>query len=137
MTTAATIHPLRLATPLALFFALFFAIPLVLQLGVSLQGGDGGALGLTQYARFFADGLGGRVLFRTLLIGLETTLGCLLLGYPLALMYRNAPGNFAASAPSSFLRSVALYVPLIFPDAISTNSGRPWWQGTFSGSLFP
>ena len=91
MTTAATIHPLRLATPLVLFFALFFAVPLVLLLGVSLQTGEGGALGLTQYARFFADGLGGRVLFRTLLIGLETTLCCLLLGYPLALMYRNAP----------------------------------------------
>jgi putative spermidine/putrescine transport system permease protein len=92
MTTAATIHPLRLATPLALFFALFFAVPLVLLFGVSLQTGDGTTLGLTQYTRFFADGLGARVLFRTLLIGVETTLCCLLLGYPLALIYRGAPG---------------------------------------------
>ncbi len=65
MTTAETIHPLRLATPLALFFALFFAVPLVLLFGVSLQTGEGNAVGLTQYARFFADGLGARVLFRT------------------------------------------------------------------------
>ena len=91
MTTAATIHPPRLAAPLALFFALFFAVPLVLLLGVSLQAGDAGGYGLAQYARFFADGLGARVLSRTLLIGLETTLACLLLGYPLALAYRNAP----------------------------------------------
>ncbi|MBS0639596.1 MAG: ABC transporter permease [Acetobacteraceae bacterium] len=91
MTTAATIHPPRLAAPLALFFALFFAVPLVLLLGVSLQAGEAGGYGLSQYARFFADGLGARVLSRTLLIGLETTIACLLLGYPLALIYRNAP----------------------------------------------
>lgn len=90
MTTAATIHPPRLAAPLALFFALFFAVPLVLLLGVSLQAGESGGHGLAQYARFFADGLGARVLFRTLQIGLETTLLCLLLGYPLAFLYRNA-----------------------------------------------
>ncbi len=92
MTTAATIHPPRLAAPLALFFALFFAVPLILLLGVSLQTGEGNAVGLAQYARFFADGLGARVLFRTLQIGVETTAACLLLGYPLALIYRNAPG---------------------------------------------
>ena len=91
MAIAATIHPPRLAAPLALFFALFFAVPLVLLLGVSLQAGEAGGYGLNQYARFFADGLGARVLSRTLLIGLETTLACLLLGYPLALAYRNAP----------------------------------------------
>jgi putative spermidine/putrescine transport system permease protein len=83
-------HPMGLALPLALFFAAFFAIPLVLLLWVSLQGN--GTPGMEQYARFFADGLGARVLLQTLRIGLETTLGCLLLAYPLALIYRSAPG---------------------------------------------
>jgi putative spermidine/putrescine transport system permease protein len=85
-----TANPMPLALPLALFFAAFFAIPLLLLLWVSLQ--VGGALGLGQYTRFFADGLGARVLLSTLRIGLETTLGCLLLAYPLALVYRSASG---------------------------------------------
>ena len=85
-----TAHPMALATPLAFFFAAFFAIPLLLLLWVSLQGEA--APGITQYARFFADGLGSRVLLATLRIGLEVTIGCLLLAYPLALVYRSAPG---------------------------------------------
>jgi putative spermidine/putrescine transport system permease protein len=90
MNDADTAHPMRLALPLALFFAAFFAVPLLLLLWVSLQGSS--APGMEQYARFFADGLGVRVLLQTLRIGLETTLGCLLLAYPLALIYRSAPG---------------------------------------------
>ena len=85
-----TAHPMALATPLALFFAAFFAIPLLLLLWVSLQGET--APGIAQYARFVADGLGSRVLLATLRIGLEVTIGCLLLAYPLALIYRSAPG---------------------------------------------
>jgi putative spermidine/putrescine transport system permease protein len=85
-----TAHPMSLALPLALFFAAFFAIPLLLLLWMSLQGDE--APGIVQYTRFFVDGLGVRVLLGTLRIGLETTLGCLLLAYPLALIYRSAPG---------------------------------------------
>src|SRR5476651_1642895 len=90
MNDADTAHPMRLALPLAVFFAVFFVIPLLLLLWVSLQGDQ--TPGLGQYTRFFADGLGARVLLHTLRIGLETTLGCLLLAYPLALIYRSAPG---------------------------------------------
>jgi putative spermidine/putrescine transport system permease protein len=90
MNDADTAHPIRLAVPLALFFAVFFVIPLLLLLWVSLQGDA--APGISQYTRFFADGLGARVLFHTMRIGLETTLGCLLFAYPLALIYRTAPG---------------------------------------------
>ncbi len=90
MNDADTAHPMSLAAPLTLFFAAFFAIPLVLLLWVSLQGG--GVPSMQQYGRFFADGLGARVLLSTLRIGLETTAGCLLFAYPLALIYRSAPG---------------------------------------------
>jgi putative spermidine/putrescine transport system permease protein len=90
MNDTETAHPMGLALPLALFFAAFFAVPLVLLLWVSLQGN--GTPDMAQYARFFADGLGARVLLQTLRIGLETTLGSLLLAYPLALIYRSAPG---------------------------------------------
>ena len=51
---------------------------------VSLTGG------LDQYARFLAGGLGPSVLWNTVRIGVETTLACLLLAYPLALTFRNA-----------------------------------------------
>jgi len=84
-------HPMALALPMAAFFAVFFAVPLLMLLAVSFQGGAGG-IGTDQYARFFADGLGGRVLLATLRIGLETTLACLVLGYPLALVFRASPG---------------------------------------------
>ena len=69
---------------------MFFAIPLLLLAWVSLQAGT--TVGLTEYARFFTDGLGARVLTSTLRIGLETTLGCLFLAYPLALVFRASPG---------------------------------------------
>ncbi len=88
MNDTGTAHPISLAVPLALFFAAFFAVPLLLLLWVSLQGG--GPPGIAQYARFFADGLGARVLANTLRIGVEVTLGCLLLAYPLGLVYRSA-----------------------------------------------
>ncbi|MEI7710854.1 MAG: ABC transporter permease [Rhodospirillales bacterium] len=80
-------HPFWLAAPLALFFAVFFAVPLVMLLAVSLQSDTG--TGIAQYARFFADGLGARVLASTLRIGFETTIACLILGYPLALLFRS------------------------------------------------
>jgi hypothetical protein len=38
MNDANSAHPMGLAAPLALFFAAFFAIPLLLLLWVSLQG---------------------------------------------------------------------------------------------------
>lgn len=57
---------------------------------VSLQNGP--APGVDQYARFLNGGLGPRVLWNTLRIGIETTLACLVLTYPLALLFRAAPG---------------------------------------------
>jgi putative spermidine/putrescine transport system permease protein len=83
-------HPPWLAAPLTLFFVVFFAVPLALLLWVSLQG-DAGP-GLSQYARFFGEGLGPKVLGATLRIGAEVTIGCLVLAAPLALVFRAAPG---------------------------------------------
>ncbi len=83
-------HPFWLAVPLGLFFLVFFAVPLVLLLWVSLQGEAG--VSLVHYTRFLQDGLGPRVLGATLRIGAEVTLFCLLLAYPLAMVFRAAPG---------------------------------------------
>ena len=105
-------HPFSLAAPLALFFAVFFAVPLVMLLGVSLQG-DGGT-GLAQYGRFFADGLGARVLGATLRVGFETTLACLILGYPLALLFR------AASPRVQSLITLIVLLPLLTSVVVRT-----------------
>ncbi|AWB20903.1 ABC transporter permease [Methylobacterium currus] len=86
-----TTYPLRLASPLALFFAAFFAAPLVALLGLSLQGADG-HLGLSQYAAFLGDGFSLGVLLGTLWLGLKVTMACLVLGLPLALVATRAGG---------------------------------------------
>lgn len=75
-----------LALPLATFFLLFFAAPLLLLLGISLQADPqmDGAPSLAQYTAFLSDKSNMRVLFDTLMVGVKATLLCLFFGYPLA-----------------------------------------------------
>jgi putative spermidine/putrescine transport system permease protein len=81
-----------LAWPLAAFLALFFAVPLAILLGLSLQTGDG--YGIAQYAKFLGDGFSLSVLAGTLRLGLEVTIACLVLGFPLAWLHgQAAPGT--------------------------------------------
>ncbi|WP_341894385.1 ABC transporter permease [Ferrovibrio terrae] len=80
-----------MALPLMLFYLLFFIAPLFLLFAVSLHADkDMAAWGLTQYAKALSDGFGLGVLFDTLRLGVETTLLCLLLGFPLAWLHRSA-----------------------------------------------
>lgn len=84
--TAVRAHEWRLALPLALFFALFFAAPLLLLIWISFQADRQmtGGLGLVQYAAFLGDRLNLQVLTDTLLLGAKATCLCLIAGYPLA-----------------------------------------------------
>jgi putative spermidine/putrescine transport system permease protein len=80
------------ALPLALLFLVFFVAPLLLLVFVSLH--DDAAmtrLGLGQYARFLFDPFSLGVLGHTMFLGLEVTLICLLLGYPLAWLFVRSP----------------------------------------------
>ncbi|WP_290979110.1 ABC transporter permease [Ferrovibrio sp.] len=80
-----------LALPLMLFYLLFFIAPLLLLFAVSLHADkEMTSWGLTQYAKTLTDGFGLGVLFDTLRLGVETTLLCLLLGFPLAWLHRSA-----------------------------------------------
>jgi len=83
-----------LVMPLTIFLLAFYIAPIVLMLIVSLsQGREIGTFGLTQYARFFGDGFNLKVLWETVWLGLKTTGVCLVLGYPLAFLYRRVrPG---------------------------------------------
>jgi spermidine/putrescine transport system permease protein len=93
---------LGLISPAALWLLIFFLIPLVMVLLVSL--GERGEAGqvvyswtLKNYARFFSK-IGGRYLYvqifsRSLVIALLNTLLCLLVGYPLAYFIARQPTN--------------------------------------------
>jgi putative spermidine/putrescine transport system permease protein len=74
--------------PYVLLLTVFFAVPLLLMLLMSLSRSSFGqlewTLTLTQYIRFFTDAYYLSVLGDTLWLGVLTTVVCLLLGYPLA-----------------------------------------------------
>ena len=90
---AAVEYELRLAAPLFLLFVAFFVAPLLLLFWVSLHtDASNTTLGVTQYLRFLSDPFSLSVLGATLWLGVEVTLVCLVLGYPLAWVYvRSSP----------------------------------------------
>ena len=92
MSAAAAIRrELAPAVPLAAFFLLFFAAPLALLAGISFfADAELQRAGLAQYAKFFGDAFNWGVLGETLLLGLEVTVVCIALAYPLGLYYLEA-----------------------------------------------
>jgi len=88
---AAIRRELAPAVPLAAFFLLFFAAPLALLAGISFfEDAELQRTGLAQYAKFFGDAFNWGVLGETLLLGLEVTVVCIVLAYPLGLYYLEA-----------------------------------------------
>lgn len=82
----------HLALPLALFLNLFYVVPLIVLLAASFQQAVGvSGFSLAQYSEFFRDPVNLKVLKDTVLLGIQVTLGCLVLGYPVAYVYVNAP----------------------------------------------
>jgi putative spermidine/putrescine transport system permease protein len=98
-------YDLRLALPLAGFFAVFFLTPLVLLIFVSLHADpELKRFGFDQFRRFLGDPYSLKVLGQTLVIGAEVTALCLVLGYPLAWLFVRSPG---------WLRGVLMLVILL------------------------
>lgn len=83
----------QLALPLAIFFGLFFAGPLVLLLSVSFFADTTmltwGTVG--QYVQALGDPLNLGVLRDTLILGVKATVICLIFGFPLAWIIAGAP----------------------------------------------
>ena len=75
-----------LAWPMIGFMALFFLSPLLLLLGISLRGVDGG-WGLGNFATFLTDPFERGVLLRTLLLGVQVTAWVSLAALPLSMLY--------------------------------------------------
>ena len=76
------------AMPLAAFFLVAFVAPFILLLVISLyQSAEFRGVGLHQYVKFVTDGFSIGVLWDTLFLGFCVTAVCLLLAYPLGLVY--------------------------------------------------
>ena len=95
--TSSRLLPWALLGPNMLWLALFMAGPLALLLVISFKGYVAGqgvvdTWQVTNYTKFLGDPYNRGVLMRTLLIGLEVTAVCLLLGLPLALGLSRARG---------------------------------------------
>ncbi len=88
-----TTYELKLALPLALFFCAFFLAPLAILFFVSLHTDPSmSKMGVAQYWKFLSDPFSIGVLLRTLWIGVEVSVLCLLLGLPMAWIYMRASG---------------------------------------------
>lgn len=85
----------QLALPLALAFVAFFAVPLLLLVGVSAYDDDKiSQLGFAMWRKFLGDPFYWKVTADTLKLGLLTVLATVVIGYPLALVYMSAgPGT--------------------------------------------
>ncbi len=76
--------PLWLTAPGLLFLLVFLLLPCLRLLSLSVEDGQTGAFSLAAFHRVFGVPVYIRVLSGTFLIAVETTLLCLVLGYPLA-----------------------------------------------------
>jgi len=82
----------QLALPLTLAFASLFLAPLLMLCGVSFFNDDRiTEPGFGQWIKFFGDSFSYKVIGDTLLLGVKTVCATVLLGYPLALVYLEAP----------------------------------------------
>ncbi|MBE9063708.1 ABC transporter permease, partial [cf. Phormidesmis sp. LEGE 11477] len=70
---------------------LFYVVPLLLLIANSFQG-DGG-ISLKNYTDFFSSPVNVKVLIDTFMMGIQVTIASLIIGYPVAYLYINAP-NF-------------------------------------------
>ena len=87
-------YSLAFASPLAAYFLLFFAAPLVVLVFISFYTDPQlSGMGLTQYQKIATDGFSLGVLGDTLWLGLQVTALCLLLGYALAWSYVRSPAT--------------------------------------------
>lgn len=82
----------QLALPLALAFISIFLAPLLMLIGVSFFNDDKiSQPGFGQWIKFFGDPFSYKVIADTMLLGVKTVAATILVGYPLALVYVDAP----------------------------------------------
>ncbi len=81
----------RLAAPLGLTYAVFFAAPFLILLGISFYAdAEQTRLGLDSWVKFYTDAFYLKVIFDTLKLGVLAVVATTILAYPLALVFRSA-----------------------------------------------
>ena len=81
----------RLAAPLGLTYAVFFAAPYLILLGISFSAdAEQTRLGLDSWVKFYTDAFYLKVIFDTLKLGVLAVVATTILAYPLALVFRAA-----------------------------------------------
>lgn len=81
----------RLAAPLGLTYAVFFAAPFLILLGISFYAdAEQTRLGLDSWLKFYTDAFYLKVIFDTLKLGVFAVVATTILAYPLALVFRAA-----------------------------------------------
>lgn len=81
----------RLAAPLGLTYAVFFAAPFLILLGISFYAdAEQTRLGLDSWVKFYTDAFYLKVIFDTLKLGFLAVVATTILAYPLALVFRSA-----------------------------------------------
>lgn len=107
--------PLPLALPLGVFFLFFVFAPMALLAWVSLHNDAGLAeVGIGQYIKFLGDGFNLGVLGSTLWLGLKVTLLSILIGFPLAYLYTQAPARWQG------LLMLLIVLPLLTSSVVRT-----------------
>lgn len=107
--------PLGLALPLGLFFGVFVLAPMLLLGWISLHNDQGMTqFGIAQYAKFLGDGFNLSVLGGTLWLGLKVTALTLLIGFPLAYLYTQAPARWQG------LLMLLIVLPLLTSSVVRT-----------------
>lgn len=92
---SAATGPLPLAAPLGLFFVVFVVMPLLLLAYVSLHTDTSlSSNGIDQYRKFLGDAFNLAVLRDTMWLGVKVTVLTLMIGYPLAWVYVQAPSRW-------------------------------------------
>lgn len=85
------LDPLWLALPGLVFLLGFLIAPTLQLLSISFDDPDGGGFSLAAYERAFGVRVYTRIISNTFMIALQTTLLCLLFGYPLAYWLSRPP----------------------------------------------
>lgn len=107
--------PLGLALPLGIFFLVFVFAPMLLLGWISLHNDAGMAqFGVAQYTKFLGDGFNLAVLGSTLWLGLKVTLLTLVIGFPLAYLYTQAPARWQG------LLMLLIVLPLLTSSVVRT-----------------
>ncbi|GAA5232419.1 ABC transporter permease [Verticiella sediminum] len=107
--------PIGLAVPLGLFFVAFVFAPILLLGYVSLHNDPMlSEPGVAQYVKFLGDAFNLAILGNTLWLGVKVTLLAMLVGFPLAYLYTQAPARWQG------LLLLLIILPLLTSSVVRT-----------------